>query len=231
MEAKLAVYSYGRVSSADQIEGTSLAEQKRRTEGAAMMNGMNIAYAFVDAGISGAIPLSERPEGRKLVAALRPNDVVIAYKIDRLFRSAADALATAERWKQEGVDLIIADFGADPVTENGTSKLLFGVLSMVSEFEKDVLKQRVNEGRAAKRAKGGHIGGSAPFGYRKVGEGRGAMLEPVESEQRAIDRMAVLKAGGASLRRIADTIRDEFGLKVSHVAVKNSLARRRELDA
>lgn len=204
-------------------------EQRTKTRGAAMMNGTEIAHEFVDGGISGAVPLSERPEGSKLVEALSPGDLVIAHKIDRLFRSASDALVTAEEWKKQGVSLIIADFGADPVTENGTSKLLFGILSMVSEFERSLLKQRVGEGRAAKVAKGGHIGGSTPFGFEKIGEGRGAMLEPIPQEQEAIDLMVEMKAQGASLRAISEKVLEATGFKVSHVAVKNALSRRKRM--
>lgn len=225
----MACYSYSRVSSSDQVEGTSLDDQKNKTRGAAMMNGLEITKEFVDGGISGAVPLSERPEGSKLVEVLKPGDLVIGHKIDRFFRSASDALVTAEEWKKRGVSLIIADFGADPVTENGTSKLLFGILSMVSEFEKSLLKQRVSDGREAKVAKGGHIGGSTPFGFKKIGEGRGAMLEPIPEEQEAIDLMVEMKARGVSLRAISEQVLETTGFKVSHVAVKNALSRRERL--
>lgn len=221
----MAVYIYTRVSTTDQIDGTSLDEQARKAQGAAMMGGAEVTATFTDAGISGSIALADRPEGRKLCAALVAGDYVIASKIDRLFRSASDALVTAKDWKERGILLIIAEFGPDPVTENGTSKLLFGILAMTAEFERELIRSRMSDGRAAKQAKGGHIGGSAPFGYRKVGAGRGAYLEPVPAEQDAIARMVMLKAEGASLRAIAAQIKEEFGLVVSHVAVGNALTR------
>ncbi len=224
----MAVYGLTRVSTLDQAEGTSLDEQERKIEAIATVAGLSVDRIFTDAGISGSVPLSERPAGGELVALLQPGDTVVCNKIDRLFRSAADALTTVKEWQESGIDLIVVAFGADPVTANGTSKLMMGILSMVAEFERDLIRERMDDGRAAKKAKGGHIGGSAPFGYRKLGEGRGAMLEPVQAEQRAIDRMVVLKAKGASLRRIADVIKSEFGVKVSHVAVKNALLRRSE---
>jgi putative DNA-invertase from lambdoid prophage Rac len=61
-----------------------------------------------DVGISGGIPLSDRPNGSKLVAKGGKGDLVIASNLDRLFRSASDALATVERWQRIGVDLILA---------------------------------------------------------------------------------------------------------------------------
>lgn len=219
----MAVYTYQRVSSIEQTEGTSLATQEAKCRGAALMMEAEVDEVFADGGLSGSVPLAERPAGAKMLDRLTPGDVIITKSIDRMFRNAADALATVEALKKQGVSLVIADFGSDPVTENGTSKLLFGVLAMVAEFERQSIKDRVALGRAAKRAAGGYIGGSAPFGYRKKGEGKQAILEPVELEQKAIRRMKKLRAGGASFRAIADAINSEFGkdgVKVSHMAVK-----------
>lgn len=226
----MAVYGVTRVSTLDQVEGTSLDEQRRKIEAAAIMAGLIIDEIFEDRGISGSIPLGKRPEGAKLFEKLQPGDTVIALKIDRLFRNASDALATAQDWKAREIDMIIADFGHSPVTENGTSKLLFGILAMTAEFERELIRERLAEGRTAKTAKGGHIGGTAPFGYEKVGEGRGAMLIPVPEEQAAIERMVELRESGASLRAIAETVTTETGISVSHMAVKTALNRHRQTD-
>src|ERR671917_2564176 len=103
--------------------------------------------------------LAERPGGRELLAVLRPGDTVIVAKLDRAFRNAADALATAETWKKRGVDLIVADMGTEPVTQNGVSRMFFGMLALVAQFERERIAERTAEGRAAKRRAGGHIGG------------------------------------------------------------------------
>lgn len=222
----MATYGITRVSTLVQADGTSLAEQARKIEATAIMADLTIDRMFQDAGISGAVPLSERPAGRELCALLEPGDVVIANKIDRLFRSAADAMATVKAWQDSGITLIIAAFGPSPITENGTSKLLFGILAMVADFEKEMILERTRDGREAKRAKGGHVGGDAPFGYAKEGEGKGAMLHPIPAQQAAIDAMVRLRDEGQSLRKIAAAIEDQHGFRVSHVAVRNALARR-----
>jgi len=46
--------------------------------------------------------LADRPEGQRLLTALQPGDVVVAAKLDRAFRSAADALETLEELKKIG---------------------------------------------------------------------------------------------------------------------------------
>lgn len=219
----MAVYIYTRVSTLDQAEGTSLPEQERKCRGAAMMAGHDVDSVFTDVGISGSVLLSERPEGGKLTAGLVAGDTVIVAKIDRLFRSAADALATAEAWKAQGVALVVAEFGADPVTENGPSKLLFGILSMMAEFERDLIRERMAAGRSAKKAKGGFIGGAAQFGYRVEGEGKGAMLVPVEAQQRTIRIARDLVADGMSIRKAVAKLREEGHDCPSHVTMSKIL--------
>ena len=73
--------------------------------------GLAVARVFEEPGVSGGTALADRPGGRELLAVLRPGDTVIVGKLDRAFRNAADALATAEAWKRRGVDLIVADMG------------------------------------------------------------------------------------------------------------------------
>jgi len=226
----MAIYGLTRVSTFSQIEGTSLDEQRRKIAAIAELAGLTVNRIFEDAGVSGSIPLADRPEGGAMAAAIEAGDTVIVTKIDRLFRSAADALTTVEAWQKRGVQLIVAEFGISPITENGTSKLLFGILSMVAEFERGLINERVAEGKRAKAAKGGHIGGTTPFGYRKEGEGKAAYLAPEPAEQAAIDQMVTLREAGVSLRSIATQIGATHGFKVSWKAVRNALARRESSD-
>ena len=48
---------------------------------------------YTDAGVSGATKLASRPAGAELLLAMKQGDIVIASKLDRMFRSAADAIA------------------------------------------------------------------------------------------------------------------------------------------
>lgn len=220
-----AAYGYVRVSSAEQAgdDRTSLDTQRRKVAAVAELAGLTVARVFEEPGVSGGTALAERPGGRELLAALRPGDTVIVGKLDRAFRNAADALATAEAWKRRGVDLIVADMGTEPVTQNGVSRMFFGMLALVAEFERERIKERSAEGRKAKREAGGHIGGSAPFGFRKVGAGRAARLEPDPKQQEALATARELRGAGHSLRGIAGEVWARHGLRVSHVAVGNAL--------
>jgi DNA invertase Pin-like site-specific DNA recombinase len=213
------VYGYVRVSTVEQANGTSLEEQARRIDGVAMLRGEVVARLFTEPGVSGSTPLEDRPAGSELVALLQPGDTLILAKLDRAFRNAADALTRADRWKRQGVRLIVADMGPEPVTDNGVAKMFFGMLALVAEFERERILERTTEGRRAKAARGGHIGGTAPFGYQVLGIGKEAKLVEVEEQQAALATIREL-CGNASFRRIAAIVRDRHGIALSHEAVR-----------
>lgn len=184
------IYGYIRCSTAEQSadDKTSLSTQRQRIIGAALMRGVKESDVVVyeDKGVSGSISLSERPHGGKMFAELKSGDIVISSKLDRLFRSASDALNTVEQLQKRGVGVILADIGPDIVTENGTAKLFFSMLAAFAEFERNRICERMRDGKKGKRAQGGHVGGSAPYGFRAMGKGRGAILVPHESEQSVV---------------------------------------------
>jgi DNA invertase Pin-like site-specific DNA recombinase len=68
------------------------------------------------------VPVEERPVGRTPFAELQRGDIAIAAKLDRLFRSALDALKVVESLKGRGVKLHLLDLGRD-IAGHGISKL------------------------------------------------------------------------------------------------------------
>ncbi len=129
----MAVYGYTRVSTGRQAEeGESLGAQQRTIESYAMMHGMTIDHVFVERGVSGSKKLTDRPEGAKLLSVLKAGDVVLTPKLDRMFRSALDALDVLAQLQNVGISLHMIDLGGD-VTGNGISKLVFTILSAVAE--------------------------------------------------------------------------------------------------
>src|SRR3954454_7494379 len=104
------IVAYCRVSTDSQAEdGQSLDVQRRQLEGWAMQRGGQLDQVVIEAGVSGAVPFSERPEGAKLWADLQRGDTLVAAKLDRVFRSAADCLAVVEQFKARGVSLFLLD--------------------------------------------------------------------------------------------------------------------------
>lgn len=212
-------YAYTRVSTVEQASGTSLDEQLNKVKGVAMMRGAEVSEVFTDAGVSGSTPLRQRPAGSRLLETIQPGDTVIVAKLDRIFRSAADALTMAEELKDRGIDLIVTDMGVDPVTQNGASKMFFGMMACVAEFERSRIKERQAEGIKAKQGKQGFTGGKRPFGYQIQGSGKDAVLVPDPAEQAGIDLIKRLRAEGQGYQRIAEQVR-ATGLSLSHMSVK-----------
>jgi putative DNA-invertase from lambdoid prophage Rac len=220
---EMAVYGYCRVSTVKQAnEGESLDVQRRQIEGYALMHGLTIAEVMVEEGVSGSVPVEERPVGSALFAKLERGDIVIAAKLDRLFRSALDALKVVESLKGRGVKLHLLDLGGD-IAGNGLSKLFLTIAAAFAEAERDRIRERISQVKADQKARGRFLGGKRPFGYLRVDDGG---LVPVEAEQEAIAQMIALKAQGLSLRNIAAAVQ-ATGHQISHQGVKDVLSARR----
>ena len=163
-----------------------------------MMKGWQVAEFFIEAAVSGSVPLSDRPEGQRLLTTLQPGDVVVAAKLDRAFRSAADAL---EELKKDKVGLHLIDLGGD-VCGNGISKLVFTILSAVAENERDRIRERVRDAKRHRAEQRLYNGGKRQFGWDVV-DGR---LVPNTSEQAVIERMKSMRASGATYREIGGEV-------------------------
>src|SRR3954470_9538495 len=199
----VATYGYVRVSTEKQAEeGESLGAQRRTIEGYSMMQGLTLDAVFVERGVSGSRPIGERPEGAKMLYKVRPRDVIITPKLDRMFRSALDALDVLARLKDRDVSLHIIDLGGD-VTGNGISKLVFTILSAVAEAERDRTRERIADVKRDQRTRGRFLGGTVPFGYRLSEDGE---LIPHKGEQEAIKEARTMRANGSSLRTIAEAL-------------------------
>jgi putative DNA-invertase from lambdoid prophage Rac len=216
-----ATYGYAQVATQAQAsEGESLEVQRRQLEGWAHMQGMALTRMFVERGISGSIPVADRPEGGTLWRQLQPGDAVVATKLDRLFRSALDALQTVEDLKRRRVSLVLLDLGGE-ISGNGLSKLFLTIAAVFADAERDRVWERVTETKRDQRQRGRFLGGVAPFGF-KVGEG--GELVPVPAQQEALRRAHELHEQGASLRAIAAELAAQ-GHRISHVSVKAALVR------
>src|ERR1700730_6503710 len=202
----MAVYGYVRVSTDRQAdEGESLGTQQRVIDGYAMMNGLTLDSIFVERGVSGSKPVGERPEGARLLAGLKAGDVVITPKLDRMFRSALDALEVLGRLKDRGVSLHMIDLGGD-VTGNGVSKLVFTILSAVAEAERDRIRERIRDVKADQRKRQRYLGGIVPFGWRISEDGA---LAEVPEHQSATRRIMDLHRQGLSWRVIPEAKKAE----------------------
>jgi len=99
---------------------------------------------------------AERPELMRLLDNARKGDVIIVWKLDRLARSIRQLIDTTVLLNDRGVELHSLTENINTTTPSG--KLTFHIFAALAEFERDILRQRVNAGLKAARRRG-RVGG------------------------------------------------------------------------
>ena len=95
----------------------------------------------------------ERPELSRLLDSLREGDVVIVTELTRLSRSVKDLFELVDRIHSLGADIkSLKEAWIDTTTPQG--KLLFTMFAGISQFERDIIRQRTMEGLQSARARG-----------------------------------------------------------------------------
>lgn len=145
---------YLRVSTAEQ----TVENQERELRAIAERAGWQIAAVFTDAGISGAKGRDKRPGFDQLLrgATRREFDMVAAWSVDRLGRSLQDLVAFLAEIHGAGVDLYLHQQAIDTSTPAG--KAMFQMMGVFAEFERSMIRERVNSGIARAKAKGQRFG-------------------------------------------------------------------------
>jgi DNA invertase Pin-like site-specific DNA recombinase len=108
----------------------------------------------------------ERPELGELLSWLRPGDVLICTKMDRLARSMRELLAVMDGLEEQKVDVIFLDQSIDTTQAGG--RLIFHMFAAFAEFERDLIRERTLAGLAAARARGRKGGRSRVLGGSKL---------------------------------------------------------------
>ena len=96
----------------------------------------------------------DRPELGKMLDALRAGDTVVICEITRLSRSTKDLFELVERINSAGANIKSLKEGKWLDTTTPQGKFLFTIFAGVSQFERDLIRERTMEGLAAARARG-----------------------------------------------------------------------------
>jgi DNA invertase Pin-like site-specific DNA recombinase len=103
--------------------------------------------------------LANRPQLERMLDQLRPDDIVMVWRLDRLGRSLKNLIALVEELAEKGVGFRSLTESIDTTTANG--KLFFSIIGALAEFERDLVRERTLAGLAAARARG-RVGGRPP---------------------------------------------------------------------
>jgi len=200
-------YGYIRVSTLDQSRhGVSLEAQEERLRAYCVSAGLELMAIIREDGVSGSIPLADRPQGAMLLNAVKHGvGNVVALKLDRLFRDAEDALRQTRSWDKSGVALHLVDMGGQSInTASAMGRMMLTMMAAFAELERNLISERTSQALRHKRSHR-QVFNHEPFGYRRNGSG----LEPVEHEQATIRRVHALRSNGATLDAIAGILNSE----------------------
>ena len=98
----------------------------------------------------------DRPELNKLLDNIDVDDTLVISELTRLGRSTRDLINISEQLQSKGVELKSLKENIDTTTATG--KAMFGMLSVMAQFERDLISERTHEGLASARARG-RVGG------------------------------------------------------------------------
>ena len=137
---KMAIMGYARVSTRDQDLTAQLDALKAA--------GAETIFREKVSGVR-----ADRPQLAKLMAKLRPGDIVVVTKLDRLGRSTRELLELIERIGKVGASF--RSLG-DPLWDTSSSqgRLLSTLLAAIADFERDLIRERTGEGRKRAMAAG-----------------------------------------------------------------------------
>jgi DNA invertase Pin-like site-specific DNA recombinase len=190
---------YVRVSTAEQAaEGVSLAAQRARIAAWAQANDAQLADIYTDAGLSGGRADNRPGRQAALDAACKAKAALVVYSLSRLARSTRDAITISERLDKAGADLVSLSEKIDTTTAAG--KMVFRMLAVLAEFERDQVSERTTTAMQHKKARQEYTSGAAPYGWRVAADG--VSLEVDDAEQEVLRTATELRANGASLRQI-----------------------------
>jgi DNA invertase Pin-like site-specific DNA recombinase len=126
-------YGYARVSTIHQ----DLQVQIQRLEN----EGCDVIYSEKITGTK-----FDRPKFRELLSNLKEGDTLAITKLDRFARSTGDAIETIKLLFDKGVKVHVLNMGL--IENTPTGKLIFNVMSAFAEFERDMIVERTQEGKA-----------------------------------------------------------------------------------
>src|SRR5689334_16939367 len=152
MTKRVAIYV--RVSTDKQ----TIENQLRELRGIAERRGWEVVHEYHDAGSSGSKGREARPGLDEMLndAQRRRFDIVMAWAIDRLGRSLIDLLGTIQALEACGVDLYLDQQSIDTTTPTG--RLMFQITGAFAEFERNMIRQRINAGLKRAVAAGKTLG-------------------------------------------------------------------------
>lgn len=145
-------YGYARVSSRVQIKGNSLEDQEAQLRQAGCQEVICEQYTGTT---------MHRPKFDELMERIQPGDTLAVTKLDRFARTAADGSTLIQSLIDKGVTVHVLNMGV--IDDSPIGKVIVNVLLAFAQFERDLIIERTQAGKAIARTRAGFREGRPPI--------------------------------------------------------------------
>jgi DNA invertase Pin-like site-specific DNA recombinase len=208
---------YLRVSTQEQADsGYGLEAQRLAILRFCADLGFVLHAVYTDAGVSGAAGLDERPALSRALAELEAGraDRLVVYRLDRLARDLILQELLLARLAKAGTPVLsVTEPDIDTLSDDPTKTLIRQVLGALAQYERALIRGRMDAGRAVKAAAGGYVGGQPRYGTKAAA----GDLTHNEEEAVVVERVLALRSQGRSYRQIASEL-EAAGLRPRRAA-------------
>ncbi|WP_262177758.1 recombinase family protein [Saccharococcus sp. Marseille-Q5394] len=179
-------YGYARVSSISQDLDIQIEQLKKE--------GCDIIYSEKFTGMS-----SDRPEFIKLLEVLKEGDTLTVTKLDRFARSAEDGVSLIQDLLAKGINVHILNMGL--VEDTPMGRLILRMMLAFAEFDRDMVVERLAEGKEAARQNPNFREGRKPTYTKKQIDHALGLLDKNYSYTQVVDLTGISKSTLARARR------------------------------
>lgn len=204
MGERIAIYA--RVSTEDQAERDTIEAQLHTCREHAEFLDAQVVAEYRDEGVSGTVPLDERPEGRRLLEAAEEKlfDCVLIYRLDRLAREMTLGLRAFKQLESAGTPVTSVSETWD---DSPSGRFMYREFMNIAELERDLIRDRTTAGRRRRVRSGKYLASRTPYGYEYLPET--GQLKPHPEQAEVVRRMFRWALEGLGLMAISERLRDE----------------------
>jgi site-specific DNA recombinase len=198
---RLRALGYLRVSTDEQVQGNGLAVQEQAIKRYCRDNSIKLVGIESDEGVSGSNGLDNRLGLATALARVEAGeaDCLVIYRLDRLARDFVLQELLVNRLRERGTPIrSVMEPDIETDTDDPVKVLVRQVLGSIGQYERALIRGRMQAGKMIKAARGGYIGGQPGYGTRA----HGAALVDQPDEADVVQTVLSMRQQGASYREI-----------------------------
>lgn len=193
--------AYVRVSTEEQVQGNGLAVQEQAIRRYCKSNRLRLVDIASDEGVSGSSGLDQRIGLASVLARLEAGEAacLVVYRLDRLARDFVLQELLVNRLRERGISIrSVMEPDIETLSDDPTKVLVRQILGSIGQYERALIRGRMQAGKLIKAARGGYIGGQPGYGQRADD---GELVSDTDEDE-IIGMVTSLRQAGTSYRNI-----------------------------